>query len=37
MFKRPFSFEGRIRRTEYGLSLVIYAIGAIILNIMIEG
>lgn len=36
MFKRPFSFEGRIRRTEYGLSLVIYAIGAIILNIMIE-
>jgi uncharacterized membrane protein YhaH (DUF805 family) len=36
MFKRPFSFEGRIRRTEYGLSLVIYAICAIILNIMVE-
>lgn len=24
MFKAPFSFEGRIRRTEYGLSYLIY-------------
>ncbi len=24
MFKKPFSFEGRIRRMEYGLSLLIY-------------
>jgi len=24
MFKSPFSFEGRIRRTEYGLSYLIY-------------
>lgn len=24
MFRRPFSFEGRIRRTEYCLSLLIY-------------
>ena len=24
MFKNPFSFEGRIRRTEYGISLLIY-------------
>ncbi len=24
MFKDPFSFEGRIRRTEYGLSYLIY-------------
>lgn len=24
MFKKPFSFEGRIRRTEYCLSLLIY-------------
>ena len=23
MFKNPFSFEGRIRRTEYGLSIII--------------
>jgi uncharacterized membrane protein YhaH (DUF805 family) len=26
MFKNPFSFDGRIRRTEYGVSLIIYAI-----------
>ena len=24
MFKHPFSFDGRIRRTEYGISLLIY-------------
>jgi len=24
MFKRPFSFDGRIRRLEYGLSLIIF-------------
>ncbi len=24
MFKRPFSFKGRIRRLEYGLSIIIY-------------
>lgn len=23
MFKNPFSFEGRIRRTEYGISIII--------------
>lgn len=26
MFKNPFSFEGRIRRTEYGLSFIIFAV-----------
>lgn len=26
MFKKPFSFDGRIRRTEYGISLIIYII-----------
>lgn len=26
MFKNPFSFKGRIRRTEYGLSYLIYLI-----------
>ena len=26
MFQNPFSFNGRIRRTEYGISLIIYAI-----------
>jgi uncharacterized membrane protein YhaH (DUF805 family) len=24
MFKKPFSFEGRIRRTEFGISYIIY-------------
>ncbi len=32
MFKAPFSFEGRIRRTEYGISVIIF----IILIILIE-
>lgn len=26
MFKNPFSFKGRIRRTEYGLSYIIYVV-----------
>lgn len=26
MFKNPFSFEGRIRRLEYGLTFVIYIV-----------
>jgi uncharacterized membrane protein YhaH (DUF805 family) len=26
MFKNPFSFEGRIRRTEFGISFIIYFI-----------
>lgn len=26
MFKAPFSFEGRIRRTEFGLSYIIYCV-----------
>jgi uncharacterized membrane protein YhaH (DUF805 family) len=26
MFKSPFSFDGRIRRTEYGLSYLIYIV-----------
>ena len=33
MFKRPFSFHGRIRRTEYGISFIIYFIWAMILNV----
>jgi uncharacterized membrane protein YhaH (DUF805 family) len=35
MFKDPFSFEGRIRRTEYGLSLLIVAIGRVIITFFI--
>lgn len=34
MFKNPFSFEGRIRRTEYGLSIIFYGIIAAILNVL---
>lgn len=30
MFSAPFSFKGRIRRTEYGLSYIIYAIWYVI-------
>ena len=26
MFKNPFSFEGRIRRLEYGLTIVLYIV-----------
>ena len=36
MFKNPFSFEGRIRRSEYGVSfiiyIVIYAVIRVIMN-----
>jgi len=36
MFKNPFSFEGRIRRTEYGVSFIIYAVIAVIVNAIIS-
>ena len=36
MFKKPFSFEGRIRRTEYGLSYIIFIAFAGILGMMME-
>ena len=32
MFRNPFDFEGRIRRTEYGISTIIYAVIALIIN-----
>jgi uncharacterized membrane protein YhaH (DUF805 family) len=35
MFKNPFSFEGRIRRTEYCLSYIIYIVAALILNLFL--
>jgi uncharacterized membrane protein YhaH (DUF805 family) len=37
MFKNPFSFDGRIRRTEYGLTIIIYVIVAVIINAIIVG
>lgn len=36
MFKRPFSFKGRIRRTEYGISYIIYMIWYGVVTIMME-
>lgn len=32
MFKNPFSFAGRIRRTEYGLSAIIYTIVIVVIE-----
>ena len=37
MFNNPFSFAGRIRRTEYGISLIIYFFAYAILMALIEG
>jgi uncharacterized membrane protein YhaH (DUF805 family) len=36
MFSNSFSFEGRIRRTEYGISFIIYVIIFTIVNLIIE-
>lgn len=30
MFKNPFSYDGRIRRTEYGLSFIIFIVARVI-------
>ena len=35
MFENLFSFDGRIRRTEYGISIIIYAIIAVIINLIL--
>jgi uncharacterized membrane protein YhaH (DUF805 family) len=37
MFKQPFSFDGRIRRTEYCLSILIYGFGAGIIGVGLAG
>lgn len=36
MFSSPFSFDGRIRRTEYGISLIIYLLVAQFVNAIVE-
>lgn len=36
MFKKPFSFKGRIRRTEFGLSYILYIAGIVALSEFIE-
>ncbi|WP_407524311.1 DUF805 domain-containing protein [Lacibacter sp. MH-610] len=35
MFKAPFSFDGRIRRTEYGLSMLFLVIAQMIIGAMV--
>ena len=34
MFKRPFSFNGRIRRLEYGISFILYFIWYVFIGVM---
>ena len=36
MFKNAFSFDGRIRRTEYGISYIIYIVAYIMALALIE-
>ena len=36
MFKDPFSFNGRIRRTEFGISFIIYAFVSGLLSVLLE-
>ncbi|QJD80207.1 DUF805 domain-containing protein [Spirosoma rhododendri] len=36
MFKNTFSFECRIRRSEYGISAIIYAFAAVIINVIMQ-
>lgn len=36
MFKRPFSFKGRIRRTEYGISFIVYIFGSFIVEAILK-
>ena len=36
MFSNIFSFDGRIRRTEFGISLIIYVIVATFVNAILE-
>jgi len=35
MFKHPFSFDGRIRRTEYGVSFIINALCSAVVRVII--
>ena len=35
MFKDPFSFNGRIRRTEYGLTFIIYIVSVFLMRFFV--
>jgi uncharacterized membrane protein YhaH (DUF805 family) len=36
MFKNPFSFEGRIRRSEYGITFIIVCIANALINVIVK-
>ncbi len=36
MFKNPFSFDVRIRRSEYGISFILYVIAAAFVNSIVQ-
>ncbi len=36
MFNNPFSFEGRIRRTEYGITSLLFMFFLVAINILLE-
>jgi uncharacterized membrane protein YhaH (DUF805 family) len=37
MFKNPFIFEGRIRRSEFGISFILFIVGRVITTIIVAG
>jgi uncharacterized membrane protein YhaH (DUF805 family) len=37
MFKNPFIFEGRIRRSEFGISFILFIVARVITTIIIAG
>ena len=37
MFKNPFVFEGRIRRSEYGISFILFLVARVIIIILVAG
>jgi len=37
MFKNSFSFEGRIRRSEFGISFILFVVARVIVTIMAAG
>jgi len=36
MFQDPFSFDGRIRRIEYGISVIIYLVACVIVTAIMQ-
>lgn len=37
IFSHPFSFKGRIRRTEFGISMIIYVVTAMLVGFISDG